>query len=345
LAPHFGNPEGKNLPKFPQSGHFRGVECQNILCLVSFLVIEKLRKPETMRRFFGMGNPSISKVVSPRGQDLLPTSAAAGMLGISPDQFRRLAERLNLEPASSYTNPHYRSGPRCPLWSPKLVQGLIGREELANLRARCEKHKKAKSASHIRRLETLHKRYPDWKEAIPPAAEALFNLNRYAKWESCSREHKKEIYDLKNKLIGLLYSLGYANQVKEHVVSRPGLSCNKCSGTGEIDDWNEYKYDDFCAENGTCSRCDGTGWYRGPDCLEFVAFRFSISGQWYSWHQPKDLVSWPYAITCKAEDWEPERDAKPIDMPKCKFSEAKALIRFVLEKAKGNPERDPINRQ
>src|SRR5262245_26997280 len=40
----------------------------------------------------------------------ISTSAAAERLGLTPDQFRRLAQRAKLERVGQYKNPHYKSG-------------------------------------------------------------------------------------------------------------------------------------------------------------------------------------------------------------------------------------------
>jgi hypothetical protein len=55
---------------------------------------------------------------------LITTPDAAQQLGISVAQFRRIIEKRDMQPAGTYTNPHYRSGPRGLLWSPKQIGNL-----------------------------------------------------------------------------------------------------------------------------------------------------------------------------------------------------------------------------
>src|SRR5262249_10502915 len=103
------------------------------------------------------------------------------------------------------------------------------------------------------------------------AAESLFNLNRYAKWPSCKNENREEIYSLKTELIRLLHHLGLATAVKLHEVERPGQTCHRCNGTGQADGYDDEDYGD---DDGGCSRCGGSGWWREPDKLVYVVFRF-----------------------------------------------------------------------
>jgi hypothetical protein len=129
--------------------------------------------------------------------DRLSTSAAAALLGITPAQFRRLAERIRLEPTGSYKNPHYCSGPECPHWPVRRVRNLVGSEAVAAVRERSAKAKAAREPKQARQRNQLALRYPDWRAALQPAVEALFSLNRYAKWPKCSGTHREEIYRLK----------------------------------------------------------------------------------------------------------------------------------------------------
>ena len=249
-----------------------------------------------------------------RSDQLLSTPAAAERLKIKPAQFRRLADKLGLGPEDWYKNPHYRSGPLCPLWKPDDVDRLVGGPEIAALRARSHKYREARKRKPKERRRMLAKRYPDWRDALPPAAEALFSLNRYAKWERCSPEHRDEIYELKNRMVEMVYQLGLAEEVKLHMVNRDALICWGCQGTGYRD----------------CGRCQGTGYYREPDTVEYVAFRFRVGDSLYAWHQPRELVHWPFEVKHGIEQWQPEGE-KPIKLNPHKFAGAKALIGYVLD--------------
>jgi hypothetical protein len=56
-----------------------------------------------------------------------------------------------------------------------------------------------------------------------------------------------------------------------------------------------------------------------------------VNGQRYSWHQPEDLVHFDVEITeSPSENWE-AGVVKPVEMPRRKFGEGKALIRWVLD--------------
>jgi hypothetical protein len=266
-------------------------------------------------------------------------------LGITDAQFRRLAKQLQIEPEDYYRNPHHRSGSRCPLWPPESILDLVGGAEVAAVHERSRKLQEAKKSKRQQRRLKLQERYPDWHQALAPAADALFDLNRYAKWDTCSRKHREAIYGLKGGLIRLLYQLGYATEVKLHHVPREGLRCRRCNGTGQADDgaWDDVDRHgrdqwldplDEDLDAGGCRRCGGSGWYRPPDELTYVAIRFAIDGRTYGWHQPEDQIDWPYEVTAADETWHPAQEEKPVNLSSAKFADAKAVITYVLRQAR-----------
>lgn len=280
-----------------------------------------------------------------RRETLLPSRTAGERLGLTPAQFLRLAKKLGVQPEGWYQNPHYRSGPDCPLWPPEVVEKLAGSAEVQSLLDRSQKIKEGRERKAAERLARLQAQYPDrkavvetfepnldgepgidpgeqysgWRDALGPAAEAMFNLNRYAKWERCSAAHREEIYTLKNEFVRLLYDLGLAVEARLHKVRQEGLECWGCDGMG-------------------CEKCGGSGWYRPRGHLRYIAFRFKIGEKLYSWHQPQHLVNWKVEFTPNVDQqtWQPEGE-KPVNLPARQFADAKALIRFVLEQAKKRP--------
>jgi hypothetical protein len=91
-----------------------------------------------------------------REENLLGTPKAAELLGISPEQFRRLAKKVGLSPAGWYLNPHYRSGPPCPLWRPEDVERLR-LEAGAWLERAAARSAAAKKAADMKRERTMKK--------------------------------------------------------------------------------------------------------------------------------------------------------------------------------------------
>jgi len=190
---------------------------------------------------------------------------------------------------------------------------MTAHPDLLALKARSQAARAARQRKAEQRQTTLAERFPTWQDALPEAAEAMFNLNRYAKWERCASAHRQEIYDLKNNFVRLLYQSGYAVEVRRHAVPRAGLVCWGCDGYG-------------------CERCDDTGFYRRPDELVYIAFRFRIGERLFSWHQPDRLVDWPVVYTAAGEVWNHDpNEEKPVELKPREFADAKALVRFVLE--------------
>lgn len=254
-------------------------------------------------------------------KNLLSTPAAAAELGITADQFRRIAKQRNIAPADDYPNPHHRSGPRCPLWS----RQQLGRIRRTNAyRQTLDRKRPDPEAAQRKRFERYSRKYSTISEAFPDACQALFNLNRYAKWSQCRQQNREEIYDLKTEFIRLLCGQGYADRIGRHLAEREEKVCFKCDGTGAI--WN----------GDICHRCVGSGIYQPAKTLVFIVFSFVVGGERYTWHQPEELVTWKYELTAGSADWSPVAEEKPLEMPTSRFAEAKDLLRYVI--TKGRPE-------
>lgn len=123
---------------------------------------------------------------------------------------------------------------------------------------------------------------------------------------------------LKTAFLEMLCERGYLRALGRHVILKPARrdECWGCYGSG-------------------CERCDYTGTWRELAELElvFAVMRFEIADRTYTWHQPVAEVTWDLAtdlpIPSGGGDWRPG-GARPIAMPSRKFSEGKALIRWVL---------------
>jgi len=172
-----------------------------------------------------------------------------------------------------------------------------------------------------RRFKRFSRKYHDWRNAIPDACDAMFNLNRYAKYSRCTNEHREEIYKLKNRFIKLLYELGYCKTVILHSEEIPPKVCWRCDGEG-ID----------LKGFGECPRCYGSGWYVEPGLTrDYLCFYFEVNGQNYSWHQPYEHVDFPVQFADAKTIDTGFVETKPIHLRPKKFAEAKDLIRWVLQ--------------
>jgi hypothetical protein len=245
--------------------------------------------------------------------DLSTSKKLAEALGIGPAVFYEIVRELKLTPAATKYSLFYKA--QYPLWNQTTFDLLIQHPLVCGARERSQKYRKARASREEARDRIYERMYPDWRAALPATCLALLNLNRYAKWESCSRQQRDEIYELKTELLRMLYQNNYATGVVKHAFQRPGLICWGCNGEG-------------------CDRCDSTGFYRDPDTLHFVLFRFEINGHPFSWHQPEYLVTWPVTFTAEEEQsYVPDTGEKPLSMDVTSFADAKALIKFVLERS------------
>lgn len=115
---------------------------------------------------------------------------------------------------------------------------------------------------------SLLRQYPSIESARLAACESMFSLNRHAK----RSYNRNEIYRLKNKLVETLYSDGFCTDCYPHSFETEAKLCWGCDGAAEY--WDE----------GWCSQCSGTGYYRPSKVLRFVCFDFLVRRKKYSWH-------------------------------------------------------------
>lgn len=161
------------------------------------------------------------------------------------------------------------------------------------------------------------RRYPSRRSAYVDACQALFELNRYAKHDTCSPKHQDAIYRLKDAWIKKLYQEGFCTEAFPLITAELELECRRCEGSGEDEDG--YR----------CKKCSGTGIYRVPGGA-YWAFRFLVDAEDFAWHQPMPLpfVAQPLGTSRPHEVLGEER---PVSLAANKFAQAKALIAWCLE--------------
>ena len=134
--------------------------------------------------------------------------------------------RILGEPDKQVPNPHYRSGSPASLYSVDRVNRFLKKHRRA-----ISQSKKRRSPKEMQRARNarFRRRYGSRKKALPDAAKAMFNLNRYAKHNSCTSDHRDEIYALKSEFIRLFFESGLAQMVFTHEIKRSGLRCHACA--------------------------------------------------------------------------------------------------------------------
>ena len=231
---------------------------------------------------------------------------------------------LDSLPCEYVTNPKYRSGPPARLYLSADVEALASspavQERLKKKAMRDDPV--AKEARRLVREARITKRFASWRDALPRACQAMFNLNRYAKHNTCRCKH--EIYALKNGLIDLLYRNGFCTECKIHTDWLPEKVCFACDGAGWRYGWESDEQE--------CERCGGTGIYLPAKELRFIAFRFLVDGQHFAWHQPDYLVTFPFLETGPTESGG-LADEKPIEMSTEDMRKGRVIVRYVLAEA------------
>jgi len=237
-------------------------------------------------------------------EQLITKTESAQLLGLTMHMFNK----LNIEPYECIQNYNYRKS-FIYLYKETEIKKLINSEEVQRLKLKTPKPKDWTSK--------FNKRY-DKKSPLPEVAKGLFNLNRYSKHNSCSRENREEIYEMKNGIIHYLYKNGYCFECYEHNIHGVPAICNSCGGSGIY----QKKWE--------CYSCFGTGRIHDVKIdLYYVVFRFNIEGTIYTWHQPEHTIHFIYKTT-KPESIYEESEIKPIEVSKSKLSEYKALLRWFL---------------
>jgi len=238
--------------------------------------------------------------MSDAAPDLVPTPEAAAMIGVPEAEFTNLVDVLSLKAA----RPGSTTTPR--MWDRALIEQLRDGPEGHELREAAARKTRIKDA-----FSELEARYAAWRSALKDAAAAMFQFNRWIKHATASRLRTRELYDLKNQFIELLYALGLCKELLLHAVVLADE-------------------DDEDGEPTTQAR-------------EYLCFLFDIDGQEFEWHQPRRSVVFEYALTAPADDgprpeWKPRGGPKKVTLTPEEFFQAEALIRFVLKKRKDEKE-------
>jgi hypothetical protein len=233
---------------------------------------------------------------------------------------RRLIDRLLGAPDRLAPNPRYRRAAPMRLYALDRVEAAEKAGAFLEHLALLERREAQFVAAGQRRRAGFSRKWASWLEAMPAACEAMFNLNRYAKWHSCSGAHRDAIYGLKNQLVKLLYERNFCEAAWQHEVTSPVGYCFACNGEGA--DWSDA----------LCWKCGGSGEYVAP-VRRYACFAFLVAGQRYTWHQPIDSLSFEPVYTETAETWVDGIGEKPIELAAKKLAEAKELVAWVLASA------------
>lgn len=126
-------------------------------------------------------------------------------------------------------------------------------------------------------------------DRLPAVCEAMFHLNRRVRARKRS-PFTETVYGLKNQFVEHLYRAGYCVAAERH---HQELKC-------------------YCGGSAWCEKCDGTGIYRETT---LYYFKFDLGDQFYVWHQPAELVTWPIAFTTGTIRELDDRISTDLDWP------------------------------
>lgn len=217
--------------------------------------------------------------------DRVTTEEAAAIVGVAVADFTDLTQALFLRAAV----PGSRTQSR--LWDRAEIEALRDGEAGQEARALAARDAEVEAV-----VGALAEEFPAWRDAAGPAAEALFQFNRYAKWAACSALRRRALYELKDELLGVLVDAGYCQSIESQTVSHPDTG-------GET---------------------------------EFLVLTFRIGGRWYDWHTPRAGVTWAYTLSPPPADrptrpaWVPGAGPKPIRLDAAEFVRAEAVVRYVI---------------
>lgn len=215
-------------------------------------------------------------------------------------------------------NPKFKCAAPMRLFARQQVERLAASDAVQERLAKKQRreaaqaaHWQARSDQRIKReqqfCDAIAKRYASWRDALLPACEVMFNLNRAIMH---GRHDEDYIYSLKNRLVELLYLQGACIECLAHERMLPGKECYGCDGMG-------------------CERCNQTGWWIEPRKVRDIAFKFMICGRVFAWHQPDDLIAFSYEVSA-TEQGSPKEE-KPVEMSWWRMERGKHIIRYVLD--------------
>jgi len=227
---------------------------------------------------------------------------AARILGVSPKALDKI-----VAPVDKAKNPHYRTGPEVSLYDPcDLLEA---------------KKKRAYGEAVAKRANVKAKDWPAFmaarygspEAAIPDAAQALFNLNRYTRHRTCSEPHRDEILQLKARFIRMVYlRQKYTDRVEKLVRAVPEQACS-CEGLQP-----------------NCEKCGETGVFREEQTVATYVFYFTIGDRTYCWMQRRDELDFSVQVDeTKPDDGHRGRD-QTLNIPRKKLAEAKAIVAFAI---------------
>jgi hypothetical protein len=215
-----------------------------------------------------------------------------------------------LTPAKIVKNPHYS----------KMSSYLYDLLEAEKIKSAISVSPKIQTVKNWRII--IEQKYKDkFAELYRDTIEYMFNLNRYAKYSSCSKRNKEEIYGIKDELLAKLYLAKKIDHVERHYQTIAPLVCYRCDGNGFI---NEDVY-------AKCPKCNGTGIFREKQILYFACFFIEVEENVYSFHQPEDLLTYKivYQDTVLREfDIQGE---KPLSVGMQKNKEMKETIKYFIQ--------------
>ncbi len=280
-----------------------------------------------------VGQCSRNRKHSKTGQEMktINTKEAASRLNVSVSQFRWLANKRGIEPADYYINPGYFSGPMGMLWATKIIGPLkhtklykqmvdrnASRSERWRLQDELDLQKR--ESERLARREKFEHRYASKEfQLVLDSANAMFELNRYAKHDDCHPWTRRRIYNLKSPLIRCLEQRGYCESTAVHLMRVPAKECFGCDGGG-------MDYD----TGRDCYRCGGTGEFKPATEFRFIAFQFQVGDVKYRWHQPEHLVDWTYTPTSEIVPIN-ETEIKPVKISVDEIPDLMDTIRYLIE--------------
>ncbi|WP_145387566.1 hypothetical protein [Stieleria neptunia] len=234
-----------------------------------------------------------------KNNEVLSTSDAAKLLGITKPTLMRKFQAKNIEPVALKRNPVRPRAAPIKYWNKADVDRIKRHKDVKQTVKRSRQAKANAKSLHEVWAQSLPSQYPSVTLCLSDGCAALRDLARHANWCYDNAE-KATLTDLIAECLHGLHRQGLVTECLSYDEVEPALVCFSCDGE-KTKTWSN-------GEVHPCGRCDGTGVYRAevrhPHHLISVdagdeSYNWSLSAAKSDWCTPQGTADAPPETTGK----------------------------------------------